>query len=179
MAPIWQWDETVQRGWDYGDLAEVQRYDERMAAFRDVRAEAQSILGRLALSPDDVILEIGTGTGVFAREAALQCREVIAIDVSPPMLEYAARRAKDERTGNIVFRQSGFLTYEHQGEPLAAIVSQTALHHLPDAWKLIVSARAEPPSSAASLDFQGDTSSGQATTTGIVWAQKRFEDAAR
>jgi len=141
VTPIWQWDETVQRGWDYGDLAEVQRYDERMAAFRDVRGEAQSILRRLALSPEDVILEIGTGTGVFAREAARQCRKVIAIDVSPPMLEYAAGRAKDERIGNIVFQQSGFLTYEHQGEPLAAIVSQTALHHLPDAWKLIALTR--------------------------------------
>ena len=141
MTPIWQWDETVQKGWDYGSIAEVQRYDKRMAAFRDVRAEAQDILRRLALSPDDVILEIGTGTGVFAREAARQCRTVIAIDVSPPMLEYAARRAEDERIDNIVFQQAGFLTYEHEGEPLAAVVSQTALHHLPDAWKLIALTR--------------------------------------
>ncbi len=50
----------------------------------------------------------------------------------------------------------------------------TSEHSGADAWKLILSARAEPPSSAASLDFQGDTSSGQAATTGIVWAEKRF-----
>ncbi len=50
----------------------------------------------------------------------------------------------------------------------------TAEHGTADAWKLILSARAEPPSSAASLDFQGDTSSGQATGTGIAWTVKRF-----
>jgi putative AdoMet-dependent methyltransferase len=135
--PIWQWDETIQRGVDYASIAEVRRYDERMAAFRDVSAKAQGILTRLALSPDDVLLEIGTGTGAFARAAARQCRKVIAIDVSPHMLAYAAQRARDEQVENIDFREAGFLTYEHQDEPLAAVVSQTALHHLPDAWKLI------------------------------------------
>ncbi|MHB1193781.1 MAG: hypothetical protein ACYC6F_12130 [Longimicrobiales bacterium] len=50
----------------------------------------------------------------------------------------------------------------------------TSEHSVADAWQLILSARAVPPSSAASLEFQGDTSSGQATTTGIVWAEKHF-----
>lgn len=136
-APIWQWDESLQRGWDYGSLAEVRRHDERMTAFRDVAAEARSILARLELSPDDVLLEIGTGTGAFAREAARRCRRVVAIDVSRAMVEYAACRAEEEHLDNIVFQEAGFLTYQHEGEPLAAIVSQTALHHLPDAWKLI------------------------------------------
>jgi len=135
--PVWQWDESVQRGWDYSSIAEVRRYDERMSTFRDVKGEAHEILSRLALSPNDVILEIGTGTGAFAREAAGQSRKVIAIDVSPAMLEYAALRAREEQIGNIVFVNAGFLTYQHDDVPLAAIVSQTALHHLPDAWKLI------------------------------------------
>lgn len=50
----------------------------------------------------------------------------------------------------------------------------TADHGVGDAWKLILVARPQPPTTAASLDFQGDTSSGQATNSGIVWAQKRF-----
>jgi len=135
--PVWQWDESVQRGWDYSSVAEVRRYDERMSTFRDVKREAREILSHLALSPSDVILEIGTGTGAFAREAARQCHKVIAIDVSPAMLEYAALRAREEQLDNVVFVNAGFLTYQHHDVPLAAIVSQTALHHLPDAWKLI------------------------------------------
>ncbi len=135
--PRWQWDEMVQRGTDYASLAEVRAYDERMGAIRDVAAEARRILDLLKPSPADILLEIGTGTGAFARMAARQCRTLIAIDVSETMLTYAAQRARDEGITNIVFAQGGFLTYEHRGEPVAAVVSQLALHHLPDAWKLI------------------------------------------
>jgi putative AdoMet-dependent methyltransferase len=135
--PDWQWDETIQRGTDYASVEQVREYDERMAAMRNVAAEVDKILGLLELSPDDVVLEIGTGTGAFARAAARRCRKVVALDVSPVMLEYAAQRAREEGLQNIEFREAGFLTYEHHGAPLAAIVSQLALHHLPDAWKLI------------------------------------------
>jgi putative AdoMet-dependent methyltransferase len=97
------------------------------------------ILGFLGLSADDVVLEIGTGTGSFARAAGRKCREVIALDVSGAMLTYAAGRAHKEGIDNIVFRQAGFLTYEHEGEPLAGAVSQLTLHHLPDTWKFVAS----------------------------------------
>ena len=33
--------------------------------------------------------------------------------------------------------RAGFLSYEHDGEPLDAIFSSNALHHLPDFWKAI------------------------------------------
>ena len=94
-------------------------------------------MGYLELSPDDVVLEIGPGTGSFSRAAARHCRQVVSIDVSEAMLAYGAERAREEGIENIVFRLAGFLTYEHEGEPLAAAVSQLALHHLPDAWKFV------------------------------------------
>lgn len=50
----------------------------------------------------------------------------------------------------------------------------TADHAVGEAWKLILCARDTVPATASALDFQGDTASGQATSTGIVWAQKRF-----
>lgn len=136
-APMWQWDENVQRGTDYTSEAEVAAYDRRMAALRDVSAEAGRILALLGLSADDVLLEVGTGTGAFARAAAQRCCQVIAIDISVVMLGYAARLAWEQQIDNIEFQQAGFLSYEHHGRPLSAVVTQLALHHLPDAWKLI------------------------------------------
>jgi putative AdoMet-dependent methyltransferase len=136
-TPGWQWDEMVQQGTDYEAQAEVAAYDERMAGLRDVAQEAERILDFLRLDPGDVILEIGTGTGSFARRAAAQCRRVIAADVSQVMLSHAEDRALQAGIANIDFQEAGFLTYCHEGEPLAAVVSQLALHHLPDAWKLI------------------------------------------
>jgi putative AdoMet-dependent methyltransferase len=137
MAPEWQWDECVQQGTDYETNAEVEAYDVRMAALRDVAKEHQRILDFLRLKPDDIVLEIGTGTGAFTREAARHCRLAIGADVSDAMLSYAAAKAHEEGLTNAVFRKGGFLTYEHEGEPVNAVVSQLALHHLPDPWKLV------------------------------------------
>lgn len=39
--------------------------------------------------------------------------------------------------GTDEFLPGGFLTYQHQGPPLDAVVTQIALHHLPDFWKQI------------------------------------------
>jgi ubiquinone/menaquinone biosynthesis C-methylase UbiE len=133
----WQWNEMIQVGTDYLSEHEVRAYDDRMAAIRDVGAEARRILGLLGLTADDSLLEIGTGTGAFARAASRHCRTVIAIDVSETMLGHAARRAREDGISNIEYVHAGFLGYEHQGDPLAAVVSQLALHHLPDAWKLV------------------------------------------
>lgn len=33
--------------------------------------------------------------------------------------------------------EAGFLTYEHVGEPPDVVYSRNALHHLPDAWKVV------------------------------------------
>ena len=112
-----------------------------MAALRDVEAGAQAILALLDLSPEDVLLEVGTGTGTFALAAARCCRKVIAIDVSPVMLAYATEKAQEQQVTNVEFAEAGFLTYEHRGEPVAAVVSQLALHHLPDAWKRVALGR--------------------------------------
>ncbi len=136
-GPNWQWDERIQRGTDYASREVVRAYDEHMGTVRDIPGEVERILGYLRLSPDDLVLEMGTGTGSFSRAAARQCRRVISADVSEAMLAYGAERAREQGIDNIVFRLAGFLTYEHEGQPLAAAVSQLALHHLPDVWKFV------------------------------------------
>jgi putative AdoMet-dependent methyltransferase len=136
-GPSWQWDENIQRGTDYASREVVRAYDEHMGSVRDIRGEIERILAYLELSPDDRVLEMGAGTGFFSRAAARRCRQVISVDISEAMLAYGAERACEEGIDNVVFRLAGFLTYEHEGDPLAAVVSQLALHHLPDAWKFV------------------------------------------
>jgi putative AdoMet-dependent methyltransferase len=133
--PSWQYDEMKQIGRDYGDLAEVEAYDVRHGKFRDVEKENERILEKLRLKPEHIVIDLGTGTGAFALQAARICKRVYAVDVSRVMLEYAKMKA--ERTGvkNIVFRHGGFLTYSHGDQSVDAIVTNTAFHHLPDFWK--------------------------------------------
>jgi len=133
----WFYNETVQVGTEYQDISNVQAYDIQMAKFRDAKKEATDIIEAISLGREHSLLEIGTGTGNFAIEAAKQCKSVYAIDVSPAMIAYAKQKAQTEAISNISFLQAGFLGYEHNGSPLDIIVSNLALHHLPDFWKMI------------------------------------------
>lgn len=135
--PNWQYDELRQVGTDFTDEEEVCEYDEWMQKLRKTKEENEDVLDWLGNSTNDTIMEFGCGTGEFAIEAAGHCKKVIAVDVSPRMLEFAQKKAEQGNIKNIEFRQGGFLTYEHQGGLVDAAVSQLALHHLPDFWKLV------------------------------------------
>ncbi len=134
-TPVWQYHEPDHPGADFDAMAEI--YDRNMQKYRDVQGEIAEIMDFLALRPDQNILEIGTGTGEFALAAARLCRKVYAVDLSAGMLRYAEKKAGMRGISNVDFLSGGFLTYRHEGEPLDGIVSQIALHHLPDFWKQI------------------------------------------
>ncbi|MBN2132318.1 MAG: class I SAM-dependent methyltransferase [Sedimentisphaerales bacterium] len=135
-SPEWQWNEMQQVGTDYADVAEVEAYDRRMATFRDVDCENRSVLAALSLAPGSSVLEIGCGTGRFARMAAAQGHAVTAADVSKAMLDYVAARAEKEGL-RIDVQHAGFLTLPLAPEGYDAVVSVAALHHLPDVWKAV------------------------------------------
>jgi len=131
----WMWNEFRQTGRDYSDPGEVQQYDQTHADFRDAHAEACKALRMLDLPSDATLLDLGCGTGTFVTIAARQCRQVIGADVSEEMLALARRKASDSGLGNTRFECHGFLTYEHQEDPLDAVTTTFALHHLPDYWQ--------------------------------------------
>ncbi len=133
--PKWQYHEPEHPGADFDAMAES--YDQHMQRFRDIQGEIQEILDFLDLKGDQTVLEIGTGTGEFALAAASHCSRVYAVDLSAGMLKYAKKKARSRQVSNIEFLQAGFLTYQYHGPPLDAVVTQLALHHLPDFWKQI------------------------------------------
>lgn len=136
-TPDWHWNEFQQVGTDYADLEQVAQYDARMATFRDVEAENRKTLEVLSLPPESRVLEIGCGTGRFARTAASAGHQVTAIDVSPIMLEYVRHRAEEEGLRDIETCQAGFLSMELPACHFDAVVSTACLHHLPDLWKAV------------------------------------------
>lgn len=89
------------------------------------------------LQPDQIVLEMGAGTGELAVAVAEHCSKMLAIDLSEGMLKLAEMKARSKGLKNIEFIQRGFLTYEHKGEPVDVVISQLALHYLPDFWKQI------------------------------------------
>ncbi|MBP8535386.1 class I SAM-dependent methyltransferase [Streptomyces sp. MK37H] len=78
-----------------------ERYDAMMGAFNAPLFAAADI------SANDVILDVGCGTGQTTRIAARQAYEgnVVGIDLSAPMLERAQRDAAAEGIDNVTFEQ--------------------------------------------------------------------------
>lgn len=90
----WQYDEMQQAGLDYTDSARVQIYDAQHSQFRDVEKENEDIIECIGLTQHHRVLDMGTGTGAFALQAARCCERVYAVDVSRAMLDYASEKAK-------------------------------------------------------------------------------------
>jgi putative AdoMet-dependent methyltransferase len=128
----WQYDEFQQVGKDYGQVSEVEVYDESHSKFRDIEKECLAIMDDVQLASDDILIDFGCGTGVMARLAAERCQKVVAVDVSKAMLDYARSKTS---APNVTFAHAGYLTFEHEGEAPAVINSSLSFHHLPDFWK--------------------------------------------
>jgi SAM-dependent methyltransferase len=130
--PSWFIDELSVAGRENLDAAHVARYDGK----EDAGAAAEvALLRELGLTDDSVVVELGAGTGQFSVAVAPVCGRLVAVDVSPVMLDRL--REKAAGLGNVDVVQAGFLTYEHSGEPADFVYSRYALHHLPDFWKAV------------------------------------------
>ncbi|HUT24446.1 MAG TPA: class I SAM-dependent methyltransferase [Sumerlaeia bacterium] len=137
LQPRWLYDERTAAGLDFTDPAEVERYEAGQPPPEEVEKEAERILGLLGAGEGSAVLDMGAGTGSFAIAAAKRCARVYAVDVSRAMLERAREKAARAGVENVEFHHGGFLTYAHGSEPLDAVVSKAALHHLPDFWKQV------------------------------------------
>lgn len=135
--PRWYYDELKQVGIDYTDIREVNVYDLRMQKLRDIETESKNICELLKIKNSDLVLEIGTGTGELALNISAHCKKVIAIDISKTMIHFARMKAESQNKKNVQFYNAGFLTYNNHGELFDVIVTQLALHHLPDYWKMV------------------------------------------
>ncbi len=139
--PTWLFDESAQVGVDYTDEDLVAEYDKQHEGFRNFAQEAQKIATVLGLSEHSTVLDIGCGPGGLTTHLARMCRYVYAVDISGAMIAVLTDKIQNQGLNNINPVQSGFLTYQHEGEDLDGIVANINLHHLPDFWKQIALCR--------------------------------------
>lgn len=139
MKPIpdWYYDEASHSGVNYSSREVVDGYDDQHTRFRDFRNEAARIVQALDINKDDVVIDMGCGSGELALCLAGHCSKVFAVDISPQMIDLCRRKISQRNIDNVYPVCGGLLSYRHDGEPVDAVISSVVLHHLPDFWKLI------------------------------------------
>ena len=75
------------------------------------------------------VLEVGCGTGHMARQLAQRSDRVLAIDLSPKMIEIA--RARSANIPNLTFELADVMAMNLSAAHFDCIVSMATLHHLP------------------------------------------------
>ena len=122
----WRLDELAHAGREHLDPEYVAAYDRKSPTnWSDDVAQLRA----LGIGTTSNVVDLGAGTGAFARAVAPYVARVIAVDVSAAMV--AAMRKQ-----GVEAVCAGFLSYEHEGDPPDAVVTRNALHHLPDFWKV-------------------------------------------
>jgi 2-polyprenyl-3-methyl-5-hydroxy-6-metoxy-1,4-benzoquinol methylase len=94
-----------------------------------LRAERRSaiIIEEAGLMVGQRVLEIGCGTGNFTEMFARTGAQIVAVDISPELLEKA--RARDLPIGQVQFLQHRFEDCDEIG-PFDAVIGSSVLHHL-------------------------------------------------
>jgi SAM-dependent methyltransferase len=123
----WRFDEVAHAGPEHLEQDYVAAYDTKSQT--DWSEDVTTLL-ELGVGATSTVVDLGAGTGTFARAIARHVARVVAVDVSEPMV--AEMRAR-----GVEAVCAGFLTYEHEGDPPQAVFTRNALHHLPDFWKAI------------------------------------------
>jgi ubiquinone/menaquinone biosynthesis C-methylase UbiE len=118
---------------DQRDPALIQADFDQLAAFStdgwDHNSHYHRFLLRHVPAHCSQALELGCGSGAFARLLANRAQQVLALDLSPQMIRIARKRSTNYT--NIDFQRADARVWEFPPESFDCICSIATLHHLP------------------------------------------------
>jgi len=83
----------------------------------------------LPLQSDFRVLDVAAGTGHLSRAIAPRVRQVVAMDMTPEMLENAKEEAARADLGNILFEEGDAAALRYEDASFDMVVTRFAIHH--------------------------------------------------
>jgi SAM-dependent methyltransferase len=94
----------------------------------------------LDLKAEDILLDMGSGTGTFSFKAAGICKKVIGVDLSPRRIEVSKDNAVEKNLHNVEFHNLAIEDVNLSLFPKSTGINKAlfnySLHHLPDSIKI-------------------------------------------
>ncbi|MGZ6994121.1 MAG: class I SAM-dependent methyltransferase [Acidimicrobiia bacterium] len=116
------WNGAESAHWvDHAD-----RYDRQLAPFADAMFE------RVQLDPQHAVLDVGCGCGATTLTAARRARAALGVDISNPLLEIAADRARAASVANAEFVVADAQVYAFAEGAFDLVISQFGLMFFDD-----------------------------------------------
>jgi SAM-dependent methyltransferase len=115
----------------------AERFSEAAGSYDDDQdspeylACADLVVEHAAPDADDVVLDLGTGTGAIALALAPSAGRVVGRDISAGMLEKARSKATEAGIDNVGFGEGRFRDPGYD-TPVDIVTSNFAMHHLSD-----------------------------------------------
>ena len=127
------------------------RFDEKAADYDGTKSNeyrdcVSLVVDHADPTSEDVVLDLGCGTGAIALRLADVAARVVGRDISDGMLAEARRKAAERGVGNVAFGPGTFREPAVEA-PVDVVVSNFAMHHLSDREKrdaIAVIAELEP-----------------------------------
>ena len=116
----WNGGESVH----YVDHAD--QYDRQLAPFAD------ALFAHIGVEPHHTVLDVGSGCGATTLEAARRARRAVGIDISAPLLEIAADRARAASLDHAEFLVADAQTHAFAVGSFDLVISQFGLMFFDD-----------------------------------------------
>lgn len=145
---------------------------------RDAWQKPHEVIMALALPPNGVVADIGSGTGYFAVRLAhfVPQGRVYGVDTEPDMVRYLAQRAKELKLPNLV-SMAGRPDGPALPEPVDLVLMVDVFHHIADrgAYFRRLRESLKPGGRIAIIDFNASSTVGPPVVERITAARVQQE----
>jgi ubiquinone/menaquinone biosynthesis C-methylase UbiE len=129
---------ALERKWD----RRVEQWHSHVTSAEAFEKVLDCLLGIAAPGPPDTCVDLGAGTGFVTMALAPRVSSVLAVDISPAMAGSLAERAAAAGLDNVATEVCDLNDLQLPRGSADLVVSSYALHHLADADKRELAARA-------------------------------------